>query len=224
MLIHLPKLVPETLVRTLRAKLQAAVHEPGESTAFGLARSVKNNLQLTADSAAGAELARLVSDHLNTQPEFREASIPVRITPPMFNLHRVGMSYGLHSDAALMNGLGGVLRADLSMTIFLSSPDEYAGGELAFADPMLGSHVFRLEPGDAVLYPTVALHEVRPVTRGERHACILWIQSAVRDPMQRHAIYQLGRLHRLISQGQTQPALTELNQLHQNLLRLWAQP
>lgn len=224
MLIHLPSLLTADTVAILREGLRAAPYTPGDVTAHGLARQVKHNLQITGDTPLGAELGAHVARALNQSAEFREAAIPVRLTPPMFNLYRPGMSYGMHSDSTLMNGMGGVLRADLSMTVFLSHPQDYEGGELAFADPLLGHHQFRLPAGDALLYPTVALHEVRPVIAGERLACVLWVQSAVRDPMQRHALLQLGQVHREVKAGQADAALTTLAQLHQNLLRLWAQP
>src|SRR3546814_8903562 len=52
-------------------------------------------------------------------------------------------------------------------TVFLNDPADYDGGalhvELGSADPR-----FKEAPGVAVVYPSHTLHEVEPVTRGER--------------------------------------------------------
>ena len=48
---------------------------------------------------------------------------------------------------------------------------------------------FKLKPGQAIVYPSDTLHEVEPVTKGERLVAITFIQSSVKDPFQRqHAV------------------------------------
>ena len=37
----------------------------------------------------------------------------------------------------------------------------------------------------AVAYPGTSLHRVAPVTKGRRLACVLWVQSQIRDPGKR---------------------------------------
>src|SRR5258707_1935450 len=61
------------------------------------------------------------------------------------------------------------IRTDLSVTLFLSEPDEYDGGELVVED-RYGSHEIKLQAGDLALYPASSLHMVAPVTRGMRVA------------------------------------------------------
>jgi PKHD-type hydroxylase len=60
----------------------------------------------------------------------------------------------------------------LSMTIQLSSPDEYEGGELDFVGlaPMPQS---RLQ-GSATFFPSFLGHRVHPVTRGVRRSLVAW--------------------------------------------------
>src|SRR5699024_7560319 len=53
----------------------------------------------------------------------------------------------------------------LSMTLFLSEPDEYDGGELVIED-QFGAQQVKLPAGHMVLYPSTSLHQVTPVTRG----------------------------------------------------------
>ena len=66
------------------------------------------------------------------------------------------------------------------MTLFLSEPDEYDGGELIVED-YYGSHEVKLPAGHLVLYPATSLHTVTPITRGVRVASFFWLQSMIRD-------------------------------------------
>src|SRR3546814_17236815 len=77
------------------------------------------------------------------------------------------MNYGLHPDAAYIPLPDGQLRTDVSCTVFLNDPADYDGGALHVE---LGSADLRFKeaPGVAVDYPSHTLHEVEPVTRGER--------------------------------------------------------
>jgi predicted 2-oxoglutarate/Fe(II)-dependent dioxygenase YbiX len=69
------------------------------------------------------------------------------------------------STTAPRDHLSGLrIRTDLSVTLFLSEPVEYDGGELVVED-VYGSHEIKLAAGDLVLYPASSLHMVTPVTR-----------------------------------------------------------
>jgi len=64
----------------------------------------------------------------------------------------------------------------LSMVIQLSSPDEYEGGELNLHT----SHeptTIKKEKGLAVTFPSYTLHEVTPVTKGERYSLVAWVHG-----------------------------------------------
>ena len=82
------------------------------------------------------------------------------------------------------------IRTDLSVTLFLSEPEEYDGGELVVEDSY-GSHEIKLPAGDLVLYPASSLHMVTPVTRGTRVASFFWLQSMIRDAHARSMIFDL---------------------------------
>jgi PKHD-type hydroxylase len=80
--------------------------------------------------------------------------------------------YGLHIDKAT----GGPVRK-LSLTLQLSAPEDYDGGELALqigAEPQ----AMEREQGQMVLFPSYVLHEVRPVTRGRRYSLVAWVAGA----------------------------------------------
>jgi PKHD-type hydroxylase len=119
---------------------------------------------------------------LGKHPLFNAAALPMRLRAPIFSRYRPGMSYGLHVDDALMGGANPV-RTDLALTLFLSDPADYDGGELVIESGGLAQG-WKLPAGDAILYPANTLHRVAEVTRGERHAAILWVQSHVRGPPQ----------------------------------------
>ena len=114
------------------------------------------------------------------------------------------------------------LRTDLSFTIFLSDPSTYDGGELAVDTPS-GEHIVKPDAGDLVLYPSTTLHEVRPVTSGERVVCVGWIESAVRDAAAREILFDLENLRAtLVQQHDAQsPEMLTLAKAISNLLRLW---
>ena len=69
---------------------------------------------------------------------------------------------------------------------------------------------FKLKPGEAILYPSDTLHEVVPVTKGERLVAITFIQSRVPDPFKRHMLFELNEVAALEGlqdeAGEFQPA------------------
>ena len=77
--------------------------------------------------------------------------------------------YGMHIDKVL----NGTVRK-LSLTIQLSSPDDYEGGELALQFSK-EADLMPKELGKMVVFPSYVLHEVRPVTKGTRYSLVAWI-------------------------------------------------
>jgi PKHD-type hydroxylase len=79
------------------------------------------------------------------------------------------------------------------MTIFLSPPQSYAGGELCLHHSGAERQSIKLAAGGAFAYPTTVVHEVLPVTSGERRVAVLWIQSFFRDAEIREMVADLRR-------------------------------
>jgi PKHD-type hydroxylase len=154
------------------------------------------------------------------------AAIPLRIFPPLFNRYGVGHAFGTHVDNAVRGDhlTGMRIRTDLSVTLFLSEPEDYDGGELVVED-LYGSHEVKLPAGDLVLYPATSLHMVTPITRGTRVASFFWLQSMIRDGGARSMIFDLdatiqslaGRL------GRDDADAVRLTGLYHNLIRTWAE-
>jgi len=218
----LRSLLPEDVVARLRAALKPELFQLGAETAGGLAKAVKSNLQLTCADPVGRECADVVIRALHSNELFKSAALPVKITPPMFSLYRERMAYGLHVDGALMYNEGNAIRTDLSMTLFLTPPEEYDGGELVFNPPGSATHMAKLQAGSAIIYPSTTLHEVASVTRGSCLACVLWIQSAVREQSQRDLLAEIDKVRAAIDGNDMAQSKKGLVLIKQNLLRRWS--
>ena len=105
--------------------------------------------------------------------------------------------------------------------MFLSEQDSYEGGEL-YVTTTYGDIAVKLPPGDAVLYPTGAIHRVAPVVAGERLAVVTWIQSRVRDPHRREMLADLKAVREHLESCDPEAEATLLAaKVHSNLLRYW---
>jgi len=214
-------LEPEDVAR-VREGLAAARWRPGKTTAGPAARPVKENLQADGSSSQVQALEDFVKAALERHPLFAIAARPQRISRLLFSRYEPGMTYGRHTDDALMGADEARLRTDLAFTIFLSKRETYEGGELTIETP-LGDQAIALEPGDAILYPAGTIHQVAPVTRGERWAAVGWVQSLIAESDQRAILFNLSLARaRFAEAGATRDDLLMLDQAVSNLLRLWA--
>ena len=77
--------------------------------------------------------------------------------------------YGKHVDR-LIN----IPVRKLSVSIQLTNPDEYEGGELYLYDGDKGN-LMNKSQGTLILFPSYVLHEVMPVTKGARNSLVTWV-------------------------------------------------
>ena len=79
--------------------------------------------------------------------------------------------YGKHVDRAI-----NIAVRKLSISIQLTNPEEYDGGELKLydGDDEKGT-VMSKEQGTLVIFPSYVLHEVMPVTKGTRNSLVTWV-------------------------------------------------
>jgi len=217
---------PET-VAALRAELAAGeAWVDGRVTAGHQGAAVKRNQQIEEGSQTARRCGALVLAALERHAHFISAALPNVVYPPMFNRYGVGMTFGEHVDGAVRIDphTGRKLRTDISATLFLSDPDAYDGGVLEIADTY-GVHGVKSGAGDLVLYPATSLHQVTPVTRGERLASFFWIQSLVRDDGRRTLLYEMdAAIQELNRTGTEGGACRSLTGVYHNLLRLWSEP
>jgi PKHD-type hydroxylase len=155
------------------------------------AQRVKHNQELAADERLLRQLNNLVMGSLVKHSVYRSAALPLKVAAPYYARYTAGMSYGDHVDDPVM-GQGDLYRSDISVTIFLSAPDDYDGGELIIQTPF-GEQLVKLPAGDAVIYPSSSVHRVAEVTRGERLVAVSWIQSMIRDPDKRALLHELNQ-------------------------------
>lgn len=172
------------------------------------------------DAQAYHKSSQLLLQAFGRSEEFREFAFPVLIAPPLITRYHPGMHYGAHADAAFINLPGGALRSDLSCTVFLNEPKDYEGGELhiRLGDADLK---FKLQPGETIVYPSDTLHQVVPVTKGERLVAITFIQSRVQDPFQRSMLFELNEVAALEGLKMSQDNFSRLQLVQANLLRYW---
>lgn len=225
MMLHVPEVLTPQQVAELRTRLDASDWVDGRATVGSQGAQVKRNRQLPELSPLGRELGELVLKAVLAHPLFVSAALPLRTVPPLFNRYEGGEHYGLHVDGAVRHvpGTNLRLRTDLSCTLFLSEPDDYAGGELVVVDTY-GTHEVKLPAGDLILYPASSLHRVEPVTRGVRVCSFFWTQSMVRDDGQRQLLFELDQtLQKLrLRLGECEEVLSLTGHYH-NLLRQWGE-
>jgi PKHD-type hydroxylase len=211
-------------VAEIRAQLDVANWEDGAGTVRGAGRARKVNHQLKDGAEPAVSMGERIVQKLWVNPLFISAALPRKVYPPRFNRYGLGETYGAHVDAALMRPAGGgeMVRTDLSITVFLTDPAEYDGGELE-VEGNFGAQAVKLAAGDAVLYPANSLHRVTPVTRGTRFASFFWIESLVQDLGERALLFELDQtIQRLTAQlGPDHDELPGLTAVYHNLLRRW---
>ena len=223
MLVHVPRVLTEAQVARCRELMARAPWVDGRVTAGHQSARAKANLQIPEGSAEAREMGELIVAALERHPLFITAALPLRVFPPLFNRYQPGMTFGAHVDNAVrqVTGTPFRIRTDLSVTLFISRPDEYDGGELIVED-VYGAHSVKLPAGDLILYPATSLHRVTPVTRGTRDASFFWVQSMVRDNGERALLFDLDMAINQVSQAMSDhPAVVALTSCYHNLLRRW---
>lgn len=226
MLLVIEDLLPVADIAAMREQLAAARWIDGRATAGSLSTSVKRNQQLDEHDELAIALGNRLLRALGNHPLFVSAALPQKIYPPKFNRYRDGGCYGLHVDSAVMHvpGTQVTVRSDVSATLFISGPDDYDGGELVI-EGSFGAQPVKLPAGHLVLYPSSSLHQVLPVTRGERIASFLWTQSMVPDTGARTLLFDLDQSIQSLSREHApdHADILRLTGVYHNLLRRWAQ-
>ncbi len=219
--LHLPGLLDGRSLDNARSLLGQLKWGDGSGTAGDAARAVKNNRQ-AVDGPQKQKLDALLLPKVMAPALLHTSLLPARVHPFVYNRYADGMEYGWHLDSPVMGGAPPV-RTDVAMTLFLSGPETYDGGELDVEVPGATSS-WKLPAGDAIFYPAIWRHRVRPVTRGERLAAITWVQCGVRDPVQRHMLSQVKHVHSALLANGTMPQETEkLLAVYSAMMRMWVE-
>lgn len=217
----LPQVLTTAELRTVREWLPQIAFNDGRIT--NQASGVKHNLQAPQEDPVNTRIAQMARDALARHPDLRLYAMPRTVARATVVRYEPGMTYGWHVDEALFPSTP-PMRSDLSCTIFLNDPTEYDGGELVV---QFGAQelAYKLNAGDAILYPSTTIHQVAPVTRGVRLAAITWLHSWIADASQRELLVQLDEARAIAARGAApgEPRLQVLlESLRTNLFRMWA--
>ena len=222
MIFSIDQILSPDALSEIKQILSQAEFVDGKLTAGWHAKLVKNNQQLKT-GASQKELKNRVRAALHNNPLFQTAIRPKSVHSLLFSRYSSEMSYDTHVDNALMSTDAGLRRSDVSFTLFLNSPNEYTGGELAI-EGVQEEQSYKLEAGSAIFYPSTTLHRVNPVTRGTRLVVVGWVQSVIRDSSDREILFDLETARRAIfaKSGKT-PEFDLVSKSIANLLRKWAE-
>ena len=103
-----------------------------------------------------------------------------------FTKYQKGQYYDWHCDSwdkpYVTNDVTNGKIRKLSVTVTLTDPKEYKGGELEFdlrnldpdKKPNLRTCTEILPKGSLVVFPSFVWHRVKPVTKGERNSLVIW--------------------------------------------------
>lgn len=211
------------------ARIEAALGDlswrDGRETAGQVARQVKRNEQAVMQDGPGKKLREMLIPLVTENPVVKAAARPRRISAPIVSRTADGGHYGAHVDNAMMGTANARIRTDISFTLFLTDPADYEGGELVVHSAGM-TQTIKGKAGELILYPSSSIHEVRPVTSGARIVCVGWIESTIRDPVQREMLFDLENLRANLRQklADGAPELLSLDKTVANLIRMWGQP
>jgi len=221
MFLHVQKLLNQEQLKKAKEIIDGAKYIEGKKTAGPSAQFVKNNLHVDAQKTASfSELQKMILDALWNSEAVNAVSMPAKMTRPIVNRHEPGMYYGFHTDNPIM-GSDPMVRSDIAVSVLLSDPKSYEGGEL-FVKTDVGDAELKLPMGDAIVYPANTLHTVKKVTSGVRIASVVWIQSMIRDVSHRQMLFEMNKACEMITKkhpGSEEEGL--LLKVYGNLIRMW---
>jgi PKHD-type hydroxylase len=222
MIFSINDILDSQILNEITSTLNEAEFVDGKLTAGWHAKLVKNNLQLKSGTSLSGLLQEKIRVALSRNALFQTAIRPKNIHSILFSCYETGMSYDRHVDNALM-GNSTIYRSDVSLTIFLNSPDEYEGGELVI-EGMQDEHNYKLSAGSAIVYPSTTLHRVNRVTQGKRLVVVGWVQSFIKEASDRELLFDLETVRRSIFAKEGKTAEFDLiSKSIANLLRKWAE-
>ena len=178
MFVYLDGLISEQDLGQIRTYIDEASFLDGRATGAKEDHSIKDNEQM-APGPQNQKVNTIILQSLDANELFKRAAIPKIIRPFIVSRTSEGGGYGKHMDNVMMGPQQRRIRTDMAMTIFLNDPEDYDGGELVLCE-LNRERRIKLPAGSAIFYPPIMLHQVAPVTRGQRLAAITWIHSMIR--------------------------------------------
>jgi PKHD-type hydroxylase len=221
-------LLPEQDCDEILSQLKTLPWSEGLAPGALYREKVKGNkeiaFQMSTETEKADQLIHQITSKILASQFIRTHMFPKSLVNPRFNLYSEGGFYGKHADSAFLGDGGRQVRSDYSLSLFLSDPNDYVGGELELSYP--GGEVMKLkEPkGTLLFYPSGVMHQVLPVTSGKRIAFVGWIESHIQSHERRDLLSEVSTLcDAMMADGDT--ALgeyhTRLLNVKHNLFRIW---
>ena len=170
----------------LLGKLSDAEWIDGKTTAGSQAQAGKINEQVKQSSPLRAEIHTYVQKKMWAHPAIKSFCLPRKLHRFLISKTSPGGGYDSHVDNAYMSSG----RSDLSFTLCLSDHKQFNGGSLE-VDTVMDSVELELQQGEIVIYPSTSMHRVNKVTGGERIVCVGWIESYLKNEIDRITLFQL---------------------------------
>ena len=214
----------DSIVTDLDKLTWAPGFAPGELYREKIKGNHEIAFQMSADTVRADQYMKEISRKVMECKFVRSRIFANNMVNPRFNLYQNGGFYGKHADSAFMGDSRKQVRTDISMTLFLTDPEEYEGGEICLE--YASGETFQLkEPkGTMLFYPSGVLHQVKPVTKGRRIAFVAWIESHIQDAQMRDVLTEITQL----CDDMMQTPELALGDLHtkalnvkHNLFRMW---
>ena len=215
--------IPELVSTSLAAELSDALVKlrfVDGAVSANQNRELKRNLELADPSELPSDLLGRMLREIRANRLLASWALPRRSAPFIFNRYEPGMYYRDHVDNAVAVVEREHRRVDLSLTLFLSPPDAYDGGELVIAADGAAQRV-KLAAGHAVVYGSGSIHRVEEVTRGTRLCALTWIESLVASHEQRELLFDLRRVAEALRADAHADARTLLGKCEVGLMRMW---
>jgi PKHD-type hydroxylase len=216
--LHIDNFLNPTEIESLRTIARQAKFVDGRLT--NPHSTVKNNTIADANDPLAQQASQITLAAMQRNEQARNFVMPQRVALPTLCRYEVGMTYGPHVDTAFLAVGQQPMRCDVSCTIFVSEPGSYEGGELVV---YIGSEVVRIKgaAGHAIFYASTYIHQVMPVTSGERLVAITFIESQIADPMKRDLLYTLNEVRAIEGLKMDWRSRTQLELVISNLHRMW---
>lgn len=167
----------------LAEAMRRAEGAPAGLIGAGEARPVWSQVRRTTEVAVPAETARALADRIGAARPRLESRFGAPLgacEPPQFLRYGPGDYFVAHQDGntALLPDRSRLRR--VSLVLFVSGPEDYAGGGLVLHEAFPGAGRLPLRPaaGTLVAFRAETTHEVAPVTKGRRLTVAAWMRAA----------------------------------------------
>ena len=207
------KIVTRRGCRDILAHLDDMKWKPGVSASYCPSDAAGgHNYEIHSyDNKVVAELGTALAKTIVNRRQIKLDTLAVECLRVKFNKYYGGGEYKSHVDGGFV---GPGLRTDYAVTLMLSDPDSFEGGEL-----WIGGETYKPEQGYAVIYECGEPHLVTPVTEGERICAITWLQSSVQDPYKRKLLIKFQQF--MIDNKHDDEVFTKAGEIFYALQKMW---